>query len=120
MREDLRAAMKARDHVAVAALRSALAAIANAEAQDADLAPSAASTTSEHVAGAVSGLGATEVDRRVLTHADVQAVLTQEVEERRTAAEQLQRAGRPEDSERLLREADALSPYLVPGTPTLD
>ena len=51
LRSDLTAALKAGDRLAVAALRSALAAIDNAEAVDAGSLPQRA-TSSEHLAGA--------------------------------------------------------------------
>lgn len=58
LREDLTSAIKAKDRVAITALRSALAAIENAEAPD-QAGPSP--TESAHVAGSVAGGGATEV-----------------------------------------------------------
>ncbi len=64
----LRDALRGRDQVATSALRSALAAIANAEAVAASPQPAPASG-SEHFAGAAAGLGATEVARKELTEA---------------------------------------------------
>ena len=55
LRQDLTAAMKARDAVAVTALRSAIAAIDNAEAVEVPGEPTAP-VGSEHFAGAVPGL----------------------------------------------------------------
>lgn len=55
----LRAALKARDTVATSALRSALAAIDNASAVPARPSPGVG-TGSVHIAGAASGLGASE------------------------------------------------------------
>ena len=68
LRRALTAALKARDAVAVSALRSALAAIENAGAVDPGHAPPPGSGP---IAGAVDGLGAAEVERRPV---DVRAV----------------------------------------------
>src|SRR2546421_1109786 len=64
LREALRAAMKARDLTAVAALRMTLGAIDNAEAVDVSDAPSPKGGV---IAGAVTGLGAGEATRRSLS-----------------------------------------------------
>src|SRR5580704_15837381 len=85
-------ALSSRDVVAAAALRSALSAIANAEA----VPPAEASfrqTSSEHVAGAVAGLGATEAPRRELTEVDIAAIVTTEITDRRSAAAGYERLG---------------------------
>ena len=58
----LRGAMKARDRAAVAALRSTLAALDNAQAVEADVAP----VEHEHFAGTAGGLGAGEAPRAAL------------------------------------------------------
>jgi uncharacterized protein YqeY len=82
-RSALTEAMRTGDRPTVSALRTLLAALANAEAVstlDAD-----AATTSEHVAGAHAGLGAAEAERRVLTAADERAVLVTEIAEREQA-----------------------------------
>ena len=75
--------MKARDQAAVSALRSALAAIDNAEAADAAQASTGPGTA--EFAGSVAGLGAGEVPRRVVTDADAVAIVRAEVAERLTA-----------------------------------
>ncbi|MGX1812070.1 hypothetical protein ACWIGI_40670 [Nocardia sp. NPDC055321] len=79
LRAALPAALKARDRTAVAALRSALAAIDNAEAVDA----------SDVRAGAIEaagGLGAAERPRRELTESDVDDIVRAEIDERDSAA----------------------------------
>ncbi|HEY0636883.1 MAG TPA: hypothetical protein VGD67_04490 [Pseudonocardiaceae bacterium] len=115
MREELRsalvAAMKARDLVAVSALRSALGAIDNAGAVDAAAAP--AGGVSEHVAGGVAGLRATEVTRRELTAAEARELVRAEVAERLAVAERHEAAGRAEPAARLRAEAAALQPFLT-------
>lgn len=113
MRTDLTAAMKARDKNAVAALRTGLAAIDNAEAVAAPE-PSGPPATSEHVAGTVVGLGAAEVARRALTLDDVHAILAGQVTEWTAEADRYESLGRPDEAARLRRESDLLRAYL-PG-----
>src|SRR3954469_10036691 len=67
MHDDLRIAMKAGDRVRMSVLRATLGAIANAEAVPADARPNLP-----------GGNETTEVDRRELTEADVDAVITRE------------------------------------------
>lgn len=82
LRADLTAAMKARDTDTVRVLRVVLAAVANAEAQPAGGAAPTSLTVSGGIAGAASGLGAAEVERRTLTDSDVRAIIRAEREER--------------------------------------
>lgn len=110
MRRDLTAALKNRDKVAAAALRSALAAVDNAEAAGADRA--APAEDSEHVAGAALGLGAAEAQRRVLTESDVHAIVAREVSERSASAQEYARLGRDDAADRLRAEAEILGRYL--------
>ena len=127
MRRGLVDAMKARDQQAVSALRSTLARIDNAEAVDADgldadgLDAEPALYRGDGrpaVAGSVLGVGAAEVDRRVLTPEEVAAVVGDDVEEREMAAEVLERVGRPDHAERLRAQAKLLTTYLTPpGSP---
>jgi uncharacterized protein YqeY len=114
LRGDLSAALKARDRVAISALRSALAAIDNAEAVPVEHTPSS-TTGNKHVAGAAAGLGAAEAERRHLTEADLRSIVGDEVRERLAAAEEYERFGRTEAAERLRAEAEVLSPYLNPA-----
>ncbi|WBB61058.1 GatB/YqeY domain-containing protein [Streptomyces sp. WMMC500] len=111
MRADLRAAMKARRPEAVSALRTALAAIDNAEAVETPAAP--AEEGSAHVAGARAGVGSAEAARRVLTADDVRALLRAQVAERRTEAEVYEKGGHGEAAARLRHEADTLDTYLT-------
>ncbi|MHA6624823.1 GatB/YqeY domain-containing protein [Pseudonocardia sichuanensis] len=110
MRADLTAALKARDRVAAAALRSVLAAIENAEAVPADPRPASA-PGSAHVAGAANGPGAAEARRRHLTDADVRSIVEAEVRERASAAEEYERLGRDEHAGRLRLEIEVLDRY---------
>jgi uncharacterized protein len=119
MRRDLTAAMKARDKRAVATLRSTLAAIDNAEAVDAAAGggqPAGEGAGAEAViVGAALGVGAAEVERRVLTAAEMEAIVRREVAERESAADAYQRAGQAPHAERLRAEAELLSAYLDGG-----
>lgn len=96
MKGDLVAAMKRRDTVAVAVLRNAIAALANAEAVD----------PADHPRGA------TEVARRELTDAEVRAVLAGEHDELCSVREELRAAGRDAEAEDLDRRASILADYL--------
>ena len=114
MRADLRAgltaALKAKDRVAISALRSALAAIDNAEAVAPE--PTATTATSEHVAGGAAGVGAAEVARKELTDADMRAVVAREHQERTEAAETYAQLGREADAARVRAEAEVLARHL--------
>jgi uncharacterized protein YqeY len=102
LRGALRGALKDRDAAATAALRSALGAIANAEAVDTvpvDLVPAV-------------GVGAREVARRDLTDDQVAAIVRAEVTDREAAAREYDGLGRPERAERLRAEAAALTAHL--------
>jgi uncharacterized protein len=106
LRGALRVAMKARDPIAVAALRSAVAAIDNAEAVDAP-GPGAGQP-------ALIGLGAAEVERR-LTVAQMEDIVRAEAADRQVAARDYDRAGRPDQAERLRAEAGVLA-QVIDGT----
>ena len=111
LRAALGVAMKAGDRVAVAALRSGLSAIENAEAvdrgEDADR-----GLAIEQIA---IGVGATEAERRVLTEADSERIVRGEIDEREAAARDYDLAGRPERAERLRGEAQVLVAQLADG-----
>ena len=109
LRTALTAAMKRRDESAVSALRSALAAIDNAEAVDPAHAPAAGTST---IAGAVSGLGAADVPRLHLTEDQIEAIVRTEIVERLQAAEQHDALNIPERAARLRAEAAALQAEL--------
>ena len=100
LRHHLTIAIKARDRVAVAALRSAIAAIENAEAIQSKSSPNR-ETNSEHIAGATSGVGSSDVARRELTDADVAAIVREQIEERFQAADEYEQLGRRDAADRL-------------------
>lgn len=113
LQRDLSRAIKARDATPVAALRSALAAIANAEALDvvADV-PSVSANAD--VAGSPVGLGAGEVERRVVADAEAVAIVRREISERLTAAREYEGLGQQPRADQLRAEAEVLRRYL-PG-----
>jgi uncharacterized protein YqeY len=112
LRQDLKAALKNRDAVAVSALRSAIAAIDNAEAVDAGALQTGARDSSEHVAGAAAGVGAADVPRRTVGPAEVRSLVQGEVDGRLQAARDYEERAHPDRAERLRREAEVLSAYL--------
>jgi uncharacterized protein YqeY len=105
-------ALKARDMVAVSALRSALGALDNASAVTA-VPPPVTGATSPYVAGAAAGLGAAETGRRGLSHQEETAIVRAEVAERLAAARDYDRTGHTERAGRLRREADVLAAALA-------
>jgi hypothetical protein len=111
MRGALRAAMKARDPVAVAALRAGLAAIDNAEAVEAGQGTRVVASHPE-LAGTLVGLGAGEVARRVLTDAEMESIVRAEAGELQSAAEGYRRAGQAEEADRLLAQAAVLTAHI--------
>jgi uncharacterized protein YqeY len=107
LRDALRVAMKDRDAVGVAALRSALAAIDNAEAVRVD-------GPADYGDGGMGevGLGMAEVARGVLTDDEVMSIVRSEIEERIAEAEDYERVGEPARAERLRAEAATLARHL--------
>lgn len=113
LRAGLAPAMRARDKVATTAIRSALAAIDNAEAVPVQ-APAPTTTGDGPIAGARIGLGAGEADRRELTEHDIAHLLESEISDRLGAAAELEQAGRPDHGERLRAEAAVLQSFVRP------
>jgi uncharacterized protein len=110
----LRLALKQRDTAAISALRSALAAIGNAQALPAPASQRGGS--GQYVAGSVAGLGAAEASRRVLTEAEIADIVSTEIAERRAAAARYEQSGHADRADRLRSEADALA-AVVSGDP---
>jgi uncharacterized protein YqeY len=109
--------MKERDTVAVSGLRSALAAIGNAEAVPLPAARSGPPPAGdEHVAGSIAGPGGGEASRRVVTEDEATAIAAAEVTDRRCAAREYEAAGHHGRAERLLREAQAIESALDRAT----
>jgi uncharacterized protein YqeY len=103
LRADIKAAMQARRGDETKTLRALLGAIDNAEAVP--VAP-----TRGYVSHAF-GDPAAEVARRVLTAADVDAVIAREIDERQTAADEFERLGRVDRAEMLRAEAVVIARY---------
>jgi uncharacterized protein len=109
LRESLKAALSARDSITLAALRSALGALDNAEAVDQSHSPP---RTGGIVGDVRLGVGAAEVARRELSTQDAIEVVRAEVRERAAAAVEYARLGRAEQASRLTAEAAALQSIL--------
>jgi hypothetical protein len=111
MAAGLTRAMKARDQVAVSALRSTLGALANAEAVGVGTA--AGGIGSEDVAGSSPGAGSTEAVRRVLADRETADLVLGEAVEREDAARGYDAAGQPARGARLRAEALVIRSFLA-------
>lgn len=100
--------MKARDKTAVAALRSALAALDNAEA----VKTNDGMPKGQAIEQVAIGAGTTEVERRVLTESEIAALVRHEVTERQTAAADYESAGHGDRATQLRAEAAVLAAHL--------
>jgi hypothetical protein len=109
LRARIRAARSARNAGTLTVLGDALAAVENAEAQPAG---AAAPPGDGPFAGSAAGLGAAEVPRRILSSAEVVAILEREVAQRRAAAADYARLGRAAESDALRSQADALQAFV--------
>jgi uncharacterized protein YqeY len=118
LRSALGEALRARDMVAVGALRSALSAIGNAEAV-APGSPVAAGAGGEYFAGAVAGLGAAEARRRTLSAAEIERIVRAEAGERLRAAAEYERAGHADRAARLHSEAWVLTSLVTSEVTTV-
>ena len=105
-------AMRSGDADTVAVVRSALAAIANAEAVPA---PSITPAGEGPVAGAMTGVGSTEAPRRELTSDEVREVVEHERQDRIQAAEESEAGGLGEYAARLRTQAAILA-FLIERT----
>lgn len=100
LQSDIPAAMKARDSLRVSVLRTAVAAIANAEAVDA--------TGSQPA----SGLHANEAPRLLVHDHEAVAIVVSIRDELHEAAEEMRALGQHEVAEEKLRQATILDAYL--------
>ena len=110
LRHALTAALKARDPDARTALRTAIAAIDNAEAIPALDGNQA--TTSAHIADATSGPGSTEATRRQLSSSELRDIIRAQIDERTREADRYDTLGQADAAERLRRQARTLAAYL--------
>jgi uncharacterized protein YqeY len=99
---DLRTAMKNRDKVAVALLRSLMATLDNAEAVAVDLSALPKVPTTERY----------EVARKVLTPDEVRQLLEQELADRQRAHDEYTTLGLADEAERLQAETQLIASYL--------
>lgn len=111
LRADLYIAMKARNRVASAALRAALAAIDNAGAVEID-ARADGHPGSQFVAGAAPGLGAAERRRREVTDEEIVAIIRDELRQHLDAVDRANAAGRPDLADEHAGQARVLSRYV--------
>lgn len=107
----LRAALRDRDQAATAALRSALSALANAEAVDPGE-HAAKPAGSEHFAGAAAGLRAAEVPRNELTEDARLDIVRAEIADRELAASQYRQGGHAARADRMHAEIAVLTAIL--------
>lgn len=91
LRQRLTTALRERDRPTAAAIRSAIAALENAEAVPAS--QGVAPATSRHVAGAAIGIGAAEAERLALDEAEESAILRAEVDGLLEAAREYESVG---------------------------
>jgi len=106
LRADLQIAMQARDAAETSVLRALIAAIDNAQAVAVDLSGPASSTRA-------FGDGSGETARRALDTPALQALLRQEADARRAAAEVMAGHKRDEDAARLRAEAAIVMRYVA-------
>lgn len=104
--------MKAGDTPARNAIRSALAAIENAEAVPADAAADGAIAGGEHIAGAAVGVGVAEAPRRELDEDHSLEIVSAERDERLAAAAEYRGRGDDDRAGQLEAEAAALDAFL--------
>ena len=109
LRESLKVALNARDGVAIAAFRSAMGAVDNAEAVDRSQAPP---PTGGMIGDVRLGVGAGEVARRELSGHDVLEVIRAEIRDRTEGAAEYERLGRADNASRLKAEARVLMTFL--------
>ncbi|MGU3291766.1 glutamyl-tRNA amidotransferase [Williamsia sp. M5A3_1d] len=108
LRHDLRSALAAGDRTAVAALRSAIAAIDNAQAPTLD----DGSASLPAPTGGV-GVGSTEIDRLDLDEDELRSVLRAELDESLSAAAQFDALDRPDDAAAMRARAAVVARYLT-------
>ena len=107
LRQRLSTALRERDKPVAATMRSAIAALENAEAAPA--APGVTPATSRHVAGAAIGVGAAEAERLALDDETESAILRGEVDSLLEAAREYESVGHGDRAVEARTAADALS-----------
>lgn len=113
LRRDLGDAMKARQRDSVAALRNLMAAIDNAEATGVH-GGSANNSPGVHIAGATTGVGSSEAERRRISATELSQILDTEITDLEEQADVYDSAGRTEDAAILRFQASVISLYRAP------
>jgi hypothetical protein len=112
LRHGLTAALKARDAEALAALRTAIAAIDNAEAIA--TADTHRPVTSADIAGASSGVGSTEAVRQSLSSGQLRDIVCEQITEYAREADRYDALGQADAAHRLRHRARILAAHLAP------
>jgi len=112
LRQGLTSALKARDTEALAALRTAIAAIDNAEAIA--TIDTHRPVTSADIAGASSGVGSTEAVRQSLSSGQLRDIVREQITEYAREADRYDTLGQPDAAHRLRHRARILAAHLTP------
>jgi uncharacterized protein len=112
LRQGLTTALKARDTEAMAALRTAIAAIDNAEAVA--TADTQRPVTSADIVGASRGVGSTEAVRQSLSIGQLRDIVRGQITEYAREADRYDALGRPDAAHRLRDRARILAAYAAP------
>ena len=119
LRDQLAVAMRRRDTAVVAAIRSAMSAIANAQSVP-TVDPSRTTAESEHFAGSTAGLGAAEAERLTLTEQQQRSIVAREVAELLEQVHRLDRLCRRDEADGVRRAVQTLHAVLdLSATPTV-
>jgi uncharacterized protein len=110
LRRDLANAMKARHRDVVAALRTLIAAIDNAESNGI-APPSTSGSSAAHIAGATTGPGSTEADRRLIGPDELQAILQTEIRELEEQVGSYEKLGKSAEADSLKIQLRVMSRY---------
>ena len=112
LRNGLTTALKARDTEALAALRTAVAAIDNAEAIATT--DTHRPVTSADIAGASSGVGSTEAVRQSLSGGELRDLVREQITEYAREADRYDALAQPDAAQRLRHRARILAAHLAP------
>jgi uncharacterized protein len=112
LRHGLTTALKARDAEALAALRTAIAAIDNAEAIATT--DTRRPATSADIAGAGSGVGSTEAVRQSLSLGQLHDIVREQITEYAREADRYDALGQPDAAHRLRHRARILADHVAP------
>jgi len=112
LRQDHTAALPARDAEALAALRTAVAAIDNAEAVATT--DTQRPVTSPDIAAASSGVGSTEAVRQSLSGGPIRDLVREQITEYAREADRYDALGQPAAAQRLRHRARILAAHVAP------